>query len=81
MVVGFLKVGYKKLFLLVSHLISHASLILSLFDLLVSDVQVCLMYFLPLGLTGRAHRGGATVRSGFLHRGELAATWLWNGAV
>lgn len=63
MVVGFLKVGYKKLFLLVSHLfsffssnfchfrsaiISHVSLVLGLFELPLSTVQVCLLFVFPL---------------------------------
>lgn len=81
-VVGFLKVGYKKLFLLVSYplfkLFQHTSLIdRASFD----SCSGMLLYFPPAGPTRCAHRGRAIVCFGFLHSREPSATWLWAGAI
>lgn len=93
-VVGFLKVGYKKLFLLVSHIFSffifflhlyfHASYTssdLTNFILFSTSFIISACCLSSTGPTGCARRGGATVCFGFLHRRELAATRLRVGAV
>lgn len=48
---------------------------------ILSAVVYTVVFPLPTGPTGPAHRGRATVYFGFLHNGEPAATWLWTGAV
>lgn len=90
-VVGFLKIGYKKLFLLVSQMISVLFLFLSVFAFLLSSliflsvVLICpgwpCLFFLCLGPSGCPHWGRATLCFGFLRSREPTATWLWTGAV